>query len=138
MLHNRIILICFLSFIPAAIWIANIIINIMGIMPNWGFELILTGAGWFITGRILTWSYSRQKLSSHKERQAIAIGSFINFLTYYVSKEFRAEPDVFLSIQYGITEAFMVLNAIYFSPILLLVFKQNRVLNQNKSANRWK
>lgn len=136
MLHNRIILICFLSFIPAVIWGLHIIINRMSITLNWGLELILTGAGWLISGGILTWSYSRQKLSSHKERQVIAIGSFINFLTYYVSKEFRTEPNVCLSIQYGIT---VVLNAIYFSPILLLVFKQNRALNQNKSiANRWK
>lgn len=129
---NKKFLIFILSFIPAFIWILNAIMINKVENPYWS-ELLLTGFGILLSAYVVTWSYGHCKFLSHKEREKIASGCFLNFLAFYICKEFRPDTGIsYLSFQYGVLEAFMVMNAIYFSHILLLVFGRNMGLRKIK------
>lgn len=129
------VLIFLLSLVPTIIWSIASILYVNGVAINLYFEIVLTWVGWLITGIVVTLGYRRLKHSSHKEREIIALCCFINFLIFYISKEFRPNTDsTHLSVQYGIAEAFMVINAIYFSPILLSVFEDNTKLREMKKG----
>ena len=120
-----------LSIIPIIIWIVTGLVYFMQITIPFYIEFITTFLGWIITGIVVTFGYANLKFLSYKLKELISISCFLNFIVFYIYKEFRPEAIAELKIQYGITEAFMVINAVYFSPILLDVFRNNREKGNN-------
>lgn len=122
-----------LSIIPILIWSVTGLFYFMEITIPFYMEFTTTFLGWIITGIVVTFGYTNLKFLSHREKKIISISCFLNFVFFYIYKEFRSESIMELKIQYGITEAFMVINAVYFSPILLDVFRKNRAKINNKN-----
>ncbi len=121
-----------LSIIPIIIWMVTGLLYFMQITIPFYMEFIATFLGWIITGIVVTFGYANLKFLSFREKEMISTSCFLNFMAFYIYKEFRPEAIAELKIQYGIAEAFMVINAVYFSPILLDVFRKNREEINNK------
>ncbi|MGX2968962.1 hypothetical protein [Ursidibacter sp. B-7004-1] len=68
-------------------------------------ELIATFLGWIITGIVVTFGYINLKFLSSREKEIISISCFLNFMVFYIYKEFRPDAIAELKIQYGIAEA---------------------------------
>lgn len=126
-----------LSTLPTVIWFINgAIYFIYNTNPCPYFEGISIAAAAVITGYTVTFGYNELKWLSHKVREQLALCCFVNFISFFIYKEFRAETTVYLKIVYGVVEGFMVVNAVYFSPILLEVVKKNRA-NLNSKKKNW-
>lgn len=123
-----------LSIIPVMIWTVTSLLYFMKISIPFYMEFITTFLGWIITGIVVTFGYTNLKFLSCRAKEIISISCFLNFVLFYICKEFRPEAIIELKIQYGITEAFMVINAVYFSPILLDVFNKNREKASNNKS----
>ena len=117
------------SFIPILIWLSYIFIYYFKLIDiPLVINTIIMFIGWGTTAFVVTNSFDNLGWLTHKRREFIATVCFINFLLFFIYKEFRetAGNNEYLKIQYAITELFMAINLIYFSPILMRVFEENR------------
>ena len=80
-----------LSIIPIIIWMVTGLLYFMQITIPFYMEFIATFLGWIITGIVVTFGYANLKFLSFREKEMISTSCFLNFMAFYIYKEFRPE-----------------------------------------------